>query len=139
MGGSALWGSIVLAFSQESFTKKGPGEHDVIDLVDRLMSEALRVEASDVHVEPTVGATLVRYRIDGVLHEVAEYPPSNAAGAVISARQDHGQTEHRRAAPAAGRPHQDPLGDASIDLRVSTLPDATARRSSCASWTATPT
>ena len=94
------------ARTEDAFTVKGPGEHDIVDLVDRLLSEALRVGASDVHVEPTVGSTIVRYRIDGVLHSVAEYPPAVAEKAVarIKVIGAHG---HRRAAPAPGRRRQD--------------------------------
>jgi len=52
-------------------------------LIDLLLAEAVRRSASDVHVEPTHNAVLVRYRLDGVLHAVAtlrrELAPNLAA------------------------------------------------------------
>mgnify|MGYP000278919614 CR=1 FL=1 len=46
----------------------------VIRLVNQLLSEALRQNASDVHVEPQERGLIIRYRIDGLLH-VALTPP----------------------------------------------------------------
>lgn len=44
-------------------------------LVDTLLTGAVKVGASDIHIEPTEHATRVRYRLDGVLQTVAEFPP----------------------------------------------------------------
>jgi general secretion pathway protein E len=63
-----------------------------------------RQRASDIHIEPFENRLKVRYRIDGVLEEV-ESPPASLDRRGDLARQDHGQAQHRRAPPAAGRPH----------------------------------
>jgi len=123
----SLVGLVVLAFSQESFAKKGPGEHDVIDLVDRLLSEALRVEASDVHVEPTVAGTLVRYRIDGVLHQVAEYPPGVAERAIARIKVLGSMDIAERRLPQDGGAKMEMAGR-TIDLRISTVPSEYGER-----------
>src|SRR5262245_64819047 len=51
-------------------------------LVDLILAEAVRRSASDVHLEPTHSALLVRYRIDGVLHGVASLRRDLAANVV---------------------------------------------------------
>ena len=79
-------------------------EAPVIRLVSLLITNALETRASDIHVEPFENRLIVRYRIDGVLHEV-ESPPKRLSAAVISRDQDHGEPRHRRAPAAAGRAH----------------------------------
>ena len=79
-------------------------EAPVIRLVNLVIQRAVELRASDIHIEPFENRLKVRYRIDGVLEE-GESPPANLTAAVIIAHQDHGQAQHRRAPPAAGRPH----------------------------------
>src|SRR6185503_2862832 len=55
----------------------------VIRLVNLLITRAVEARASDIHIEPMDGDLRVRYRIDGVLHEV-ESPPRSLAASVIS-------------------------------------------------------
>jgi general secretion pathway protein E len=55
----------------------------VIRLVNLLVTRAVEARASDIHIEPMDGDLRVRYRIDGVLHEV-ESPPRSLAASVIS-------------------------------------------------------
>src|SRR5204862_1231035 len=50
------------------------GKAPAVRLVDLILFEALQRMASDVHVQPVRGRTLVRYRLDGVLHTVRELP-----------------------------------------------------------------
>ena len=119
----------LVAFSrtQEAFTIKGPGEHDIVDLVDRLLSEALRVSASDVHVEPTVGGTIVRYRIDGVLHSVAEYPPAVADKAAARIKVLGSMDIAERRLPQDGGAKMT-MDNRTIDLRISTVPSEYGER-----------
>ncbi len=58
-------------------------EAPVIRLVNLLIQRAVEQRASDIHIEPFENRLKVRYRIDGVLHEV-EAPPASSAAAVIS-------------------------------------------------------
>lgn len=55
----------------------------VIRLVNLLVTRAVESRASDIHIEPMDGELRVRYRIDGVLHEV-ESPPRGLAAAIVS-------------------------------------------------------
>ena len=84
----------------------GAGGEDasVIQLVHRVIKEAVERGASDIHFEPQEEEMRVRYRIDGVLQEAATVPLS-AVPAVISPRQDPLRPRHRRAPHPAGRPH----------------------------------
>src|SRR4029079_14774714 len=79
------------------------GKAPVVRLVDLVIFEALRVEASDVHVQPTRDRTLVRYRLDGALRTVRELPGSLASAVVgrikVMARLDVAE----RRSPQDGR------------------------------------
>jgi type IV pilus assembly protein PilB len=55
----------------------------VVQVVTMVLAQALRDRASDVHIEPMEGLTRVRFRIDGVLHDVLTLP-SAMGGAVVS-------------------------------------------------------
>ncbi len=96
-------------------------EAPVIRLVNQMISRAVEMKASDIHVEPFEKTLIIRYRIDGVLHEV-ETPPRNIAPAVISrikimARLDIAE----KRVPQDGRINLRVLGK-EIDLRVSCVP-----------------
>lgn len=93
----------------------------VIKLVNVLLLEALRLRASDVHLESTAQGLRVRYRIDGVLQEVSN-PPRQYQAAVISRIKIMANlniAERRLAQDGRIRLR---LSDRELDLRVSTLP-----------------
>ncbi len=60
----------------ESMGAEAGDESDapIIRLVTRMFSEAMKMRASDIHIEPQGGVLRVRYRVDGVLRDVAEHP-----------------------------------------------------------------
>ena len=96
-------------------------EAPVIRLVNQLIARAVETHASDVHIEPFPDRLRVRYRYDGVLHEV-EPPPARLQAAVISrikimARLDIAE----RRLPQDGRIKLTVRGH-DIDFRVSTIP-----------------
>ena len=96
-------------------------EAPVIRLVNQLIARAVETHASDVHLEPFPDRLRVRYRYDGVLHEV-EPPPPRLQAAVISrlkimARLDIAE----RRLPQDGRIKLTVRGH-EIDFRVSTVP-----------------
>ncbi len=96
-------------------------EAPVIRLVNQLIARAVETHASDVHLEPFPDRMRVRYRYDGVLHEV-EPPPARLQAAVISrikimARLDIAE----RRLPQDGRIKLTVRGH-EIDFRVSTIP-----------------
>src|SRR6202040_2218642 len=96
-------------------------EAPVIRLVNQLIARAVETHASDVHLEPFPDRLRIRYRYDGVLHEV-EPPPARLQAAVISrikimARLDIAE----RRLPQDGRIKLTVRGH-EIDFRVSTIP-----------------
>ena len=96
-------------------------EAPVIRLVNLLMQRAVESRASDIHIEPFENRLKVRYRIDGVLHEV-ESPPSSSTAAVISRVKIMAKLNiAERRLPQDGRIMLQVQGKA-LDLRVSTVP-----------------
>jgi len=96
-------------------------EAPVIRLVNLLITRAIELRASDIHWEPFEGDFKVRYRIDGVLHDV-EAPPKRLQAAVISRIKIMAKLNiAERRLPQDGRIKLRVLGK-EIDFRVSTLP-----------------
>ncbi|WP_309710695.1 ATPase, T2SS/T4P/T4SS family, partial [Pseudolysinimonas sp.] len=110
-------GSDLVPFASE------PSEDDapIVRFVNLLISQAISDQASDIHIEPAERDMHVRYRIDGVLHEM-QRAPKNIQNGVISRLKimsDIDIAERRK--PQDGRMsviH----GGKQIDLRVATLP-----------------
>jgi len=93
----------------------------LIKLVNSLIVEAFKMRASDIHLEPMDTKFRVRYRIDGMLHEM-KAPPKRLQAAIISRlkiQSNMSISEHR--IPQDGR-IQTQVGGKLIDLRVSCLP-----------------
>ncbi len=96
-------------------------EAPVIRLVSLIITNALEARASDIHVEPFENRLIVRYRIDGVLHEI-ESPPKRLSAAVISRVKIMANLDiAERRLPQDGRIRLRIQGK-EIDLRVSTVP-----------------
>ena len=95
----------------------------VVKLVNMILAQAIRDHASDIHIEPEEDMLRVRFRIDGILHEVFT-PPKNLQSAIVSrikilSEMDIAETR----IPQDGR-FRIRLENREIDLRVSTLPTA---------------
>ena len=96
-------------------------EAPVIRLVSLIITNALEQRASDIHIEPFEDRLIVRYRIDGVLHEV-ESPPKRMSAPVISRVKILANLDiAERRLPQDGRIRLRIQGK-EIDLRVSTVP-----------------
>ena len=96
-------------------------EAPVIRIVNLLISRAIERGASDVHIEPFEGVLKVRYRIDGILHDV-ESPPKRLQDAIISRVKIMSKLNiAERRLPQDGRIKLKVSGR-DIDLRVSTIP-----------------
>ncbi len=96
-------------------------EAPVIRLVNLIIGRAVEARASDIHIEPFESMLRVRYRIDGVLHEVGA-PPNRFRAAVISRIKIMARLNiAERRLPQDGRVKLAIRGR-EIDLRVSTVP-----------------
>lgn len=92
----------------------------VVQVVDRILTQAMRDRASDVHIEPSDDVVRVRYRIDGALNQVLELPVSMGAGLVsrIKVMADMNIVERRR--PQDGQ-LTTIIDGKEVDVRVSTV------------------
>ncbi|MFW5431693.1 MAG: GspE/PulE family protein [Methylophilaceae bacterium] len=99
-------------------------EQHVVNIVDWLFNYAFEQRASDIHLEPRRGMGVMRFRIDGVLHQVYQLP-SNIMNAITSRIKLLGRmdmVEKRR--PQDGRIKTVNTDGAEIELRLSTMPTA---------------
>jgi type II secretory ATPase GspE/PulE/Tfp pilus assembly ATPase PilB-like protein len=95
----------------------------VVRLVNLMLAEAIDSRASDIHVEPTRERIVVRYRIDGMLHEEMR-PPKHLQMAIVSRIKVLADLDiATRLLPQDGRLTVH-LPDREVDIRVSTLPTA---------------
>ncbi len=95
----------------------------IIKLVSLVILEAFRNRASDIHLEPMAKKFRIRYRIDGVLHEV-ESPPKRLQAAIVSRiKIMSNMSIAEKRVPQDGRIQINVMGR-DLDLRVSTIPSS---------------
>ena len=98
------------------------GDAPIIKMVTMLLLEAHKMRASDIHMEPLENRFRIRFRVDGVLHEV-QNPPKKLQSAIISRLKimSGSMSIAEKRLPQDGR-IQVSVGAKSFDLRVSTVP-----------------
>ena len=101
--------------------EKAAQEVSIIRVVDTLLKHAILQRASDVHIEPLEKEVVIRYRIDGILHDVMTLPVDTASGIVarIKVLSNLKLDEHRL--PQDGR-FKIETEDFKYSMRVSVLP-----------------
>ena len=93
----------------------------IVQMVNLIISSAIKAHASDIHIEPTYKDTKVRFRIDGVLHAQPS-PPKKFHNAIVSRLKIMSTLDiSERRLPQDGRTKLK-IDDREIDLRVSILP-----------------
>ncbi len=96
----------------------------IVNIVDWLFQYAFQQRASDIHIEPRREQGSVRFRIDGVLHNVYQFPPQ-VTMAIVSRLKSLGRmnvAEKRK--PQDGRVKTKTPDGGEVELRLSTLPTA---------------
>jgi type IV pilus assembly protein PilB len=98
------------------------GDAPIIKMVTMMLLEAYNMRASDIHLEPLEKRFRVRFRIDGVLHEM-QNPPKKLQSAIVSRLKIMTGTMSiaEKRLPQDGR-IQVKMGKRAIDLRVSSIP-----------------
>ncbi|HJP78862.1 MAG TPA: GspE/PulE family protein [Pseudonocardiaceae bacterium] len=91
----------------------------VVHVVSMIITQALRDRASDIHVEPQLDRLRVRYRIDGVLHDVLDLPGSMGPAVASRIKILGGMNIVERRRPQDGQISMEIEGRA-VDIRVST-------------------
>jgi general secretion pathway protein E len=112
---------------QESEDLLDANKAPVIKLVNMLLFQALKLRASDIHLQPYADRFQVRMRIDGVLYDM-ESIPKRAQEAIISRVKVMGKMDiAERRLPQDGRASIR-VGDGDVDVRISTVPVAGGER-----------
>jgi type IV pilus assembly protein PilB len=93
----------------------------IVKFVNLLITQAINDRASDIHLEPTERELRVRFRIDGVLHEIMKSPKNIQAGVISRLKIMADINIAERRVPQDGRLSVNVTGK-KIDLRVATLP-----------------
>lgn len=119
--------SIVDQLAEPEDLLESQDDAPIIRLINALLTEAVKVNASDIHIEPYENRLVVRFRVDGVLREILE-PARGLAPLLVSrikvmAKLDIAEKrlpqDGRISLRVAGRP---------VDVRVSTLPSGNGER-----------
>ncbi|MEZ5169796.1 MAG: ATPase, T2SS/T4P/T4SS family [Acidimicrobiia bacterium] len=93
----------------------------IVKFVNLLITQAVHDRASDIHVEPGENDIRIRFRVDGVLHEVMRSPKSIQAGVTSRLKIMAELNISERRVPQDGRISVN-VGEQAIDLRLATLP-----------------
>ncbi len=102
--------------------EKATEEAPVVKLVNALLTDAIKKRASDIHIEPYERVLRVRFRVDGVLHEIMQ-PPLKLKNAITSRIKVMAALDiAERRLPQDGRIKVKVGNGHEMDLRVSTLP-----------------
>ncbi len=105
----------------ENELNTGVNNAPIVILVKTIIEQAVRQRASDIHIEPLEGHIRVRYRVDGVLQEVGEYPDAMLPAIVARVKIIGGMDISEKRKPQDGRITQD-VDKMEYDIRVSILP-----------------
>lgn len=93
----------------------------LIRLVNQIIMSAISKMASDIHIEPFEDNIYVRYRIDGVLHDILTLPPKLKSALITRIKIMSNMDISERRLPQDGRLKMK-IGKKEVDFRVSTLP-----------------
>ena len=101
--------------------KKMAEDLPVVRIIDTLLRHAVTQGASDIHIEPMEGEVLVRYRIDGILHDAMTLPKAAAAGIVARIKVLANLKIDEKRLPQDGRFKMETEAER-VSFRVSTFP-----------------
>ena len=111
----------MLSDLEEERLREMASEAPTVNLLNSLISRALRMQASDMHVEPTGGRYRVRFRIDGVLHDVDTLPGQLQLPIISRLKILAGMDIAEKRRPQDGKIEMR-IANTDLDVRVSTLP-----------------
>lgn len=110
-----------LSLLEEDRLRELASEAPTVNLLNSLIARALRRGASDMHIEPRAGRARVRFRIDGVLHEVETIPPTMVLPVITRLKLLAAMDIAERRRPQDGKIELRISGE-EVDIRVSALP-----------------
>ena len=107
--------------NEEKDLKQLAEDLPIVKIVDTLVSHAILQNASDIHIEPQEERLIVRYRIDGILHDAMSLPKDTAPGITARIKVLSGLKLDEKRLPQDGRFKMTSEGE-KFSFRVSTLP-----------------
>jgi len=110
--------------ASEPRVEEVPGAQDasIIEIVDSVLTDAVGMKASDIHIEPREDVLQVRCRVDGVLHDLREYPVQLQAGVISRIKIMGNMDIAERRLPQDGRTSFSTDDGDSVDLRLASIP-----------------
>lgn len=99
----------------------------IIDLVNKIINEGLKLKASDIHIEPMENKLRVRYRIDGILHEKTNLPKEILSPIVLRIKIMSSLDISNQLEPQDGKISLK-FGKKNIDFRISILPSTNGEK-----------
>lgn len=110
------------AKKREADQESAGDDAPIVKFINKMLLDAIKMGSSDLHFEPYEKRYRVRYRTDGVLHEVAS-PPVNLAGKIAARLKVMSKMDiSERRIPQDGRIKMKISKNKAIDFRVNTLP-----------------
>ena len=110
-----------LSTTEEDRLRELASEAPTVNLLNRLIARALKMRASDIHIEPSEQSVLVRYRIDGVLQDAESVPLRLQLPLVSRVKILAGMDIAERRRPQDGKIELR-ISNTDLDIRVSALP-----------------
>jgi general secretion pathway protein E len=110
-----------LSLVEEDRLRELASEAPTVNLLNSLTAKALRRGASDMHIEPHGGRARVRFRIDGVLHDIDSIPKAMVLPVITRLKILAGMDIAERRRPQDGKIELR-IGGEDVDVRVSALP-----------------
>ena len=119
-------GKLKDARAEEAPGQEAGGAEDIdasiIEIVDSLLSDAATMDASDIHLEPYEDSLHVRCRIDGVLHDLREFPRELQPGIISRLKIMGNLNIAERRLPQDGRTSFELSSGEAVDLRLASIP-----------------
>ncbi len=97
------------------------GDEGAVQLVDCIIAATMSTRASDIHIEPGMESVQVKYRIDGVLTDIGDYPKMVHNRVITRLRVMSNLTIYKKGQPQDGRIDVR-LGNRTLDARLSIMP-----------------
>ncbi|SNR80609.1 GspE/PulE family protein [Desulfurobacterium atlanticum] len=117
-------GEIETSFSEDLLSGS---DAPIIQMINSIFLKAIRVKASDIHFEPYEREVVVKFRLDGVLHEITRIPSKTYQKVVSRIKVISRLNVAEKRLPQDGRIRVN-IGKKQIDMRVSTLPTVFGER-----------
>ena len=127
--------ALVMAFAREAKREASEAEglalnideNAIVKLARTLMTDAIAQRASDLHIQPFLGAFVARIRVDGVLRRMTMLPDAVAVTLIRHVKARSAMDPTNSMIPQDGRMGMT-LGEREFDMRVSTLPSVRGER-----------